>query len=153
MTLRLKSIRKFLKCFFGNDRGVIMTEAILSLPILVLLAAGVLEFGSVLWQREQIVTGLRDSIRYLARCRHADATCDTTARNIAYYGSSAVGTLRVPGWNSTDSPITITRATLVAQDVVTASTTHTLLNSPLFGILGIATITVTLDHQQRDIGW
>ncbi|CTQ52073.1 hypothetical protein LP7551_00590 [Roseibium album] len=153
MTLFFPSLRAICKRFSDGVSGVVMTEAILSLPILVLLAAGVLEFGSVLWQREQIVTGLRDSIRYVARCRHADATCDTVARNIAYYGSSATGTLRVPGWNATDSPITITRATLVAQDVVTASTTHTLLNSPLLGILGIGTITVTLDHQQRDIGW
>lgn len=131
-----------------------MTEAILVVPFLTFFAVAILEFGGMLWQREQIVTGLRDAVRYVARCRHADATCDSNARNIAYYGSvSSGGTLRVPGWRADTSPITITRTPQTAQDVVTASTTHTILHSPLFGFLGIDDITVTLDHQQRDIGW
>ncbi|MDN3720591.1 hypothetical protein QW131_18365 [Roseibium salinum] len=119
----------------------------------------------MLWQREQITTGLRDAVRYVARCHtntdpdtdpliRDEAACDATARNIAYYGSvSGSGTLRVPGWDAATSPITIIRTSQAAQDVVTASTTHTILHSPLFGFLGIDDITVTLDHQQRDIGW
>jgi Flp pilus assembly protein TadG len=153
MTGCLGSIRRLFARFRSNESGVVMVEAILAVPLLTLLAIGVLEFGSILWQREQITTGLRDSVRYLARCRHPDATCDATARNLAYYGSVDVGPNRVPGWDADNSPITFTRSSTGVQDLVSATTTHTLLNSPLFGMLGIGTITVTLDHEQRDIGW
>ena len=67
--------------------GAAMTEAILAVPILIMLAFGMLEFGSLFWQREQIETGLRDAARYMARCRHDTAVCQTVARNLAYYGS------------------------------------------------------------------
>nr|WP_306264620.1 TadE family protein [Pararhizobium sp. IMCC3301] len=131
-----------------------MTEAILAVPILIILAFGMLEFGSLFWQREQIETGLRDAARYMARCRHDTAACQTTARNLAYYGSvSAQSSARVPQWEADASPITFAETVGATQTVVTATTVHQLINSPVFGFLGIDEITITAWHDQRVIGW
>lgn len=135
--------------FAKGEDGVVMTEALVAVPFLFLLAVGVLEFGAVLWEREQIETGLRDAARYMARCRHVSG-CDTVARNLAYHGTvDGSGALRVPGWDTGTSPITFA----VAGTSVTASTTHQMVTSPLFGVLNIDGISVTLTHTQRVIGW
>ena len=65
----LRQIRKAAADFFAERDGVAMTEAIVAVPFLFLFAVGVLEFGALFWQREQIETGLRDAARYMARCR------------------------------------------------------------------------------------
>ncbi|WP_306260787.1 TadE/TadG family type IV pilus assembly protein [Pararhizobium sp. IMCC21322] len=140
--------------FRTSDDGAAMTEALVALPVLILLTVGVLEFGSLFWQREQIETGLRDAARYMARCRHDTAICETVARNLAYYGSvAALANPRVPDWVPAGSPISFSEATGATQTIVTASTTHQLVNSPLFSILGIDEITITSWHNQRVIGW
>lgn len=140
--------------FRSSDDGGAMAEALLALPVLILLTVGVLEFGSLFWQREQIETGLRDASRYMARCRHDTATCETVARNLAYYGSvTALANSRVPDWIPGGSPISFSEATSASQTIVTASTTHQLVDSPLFSILGIDEITITSWHNQRVIGW
>lgn len=136
-----------------SDGGA-MVEALMALPILTVLAFGMLEFGSMFWQREQIETGLRDAARYMARCRHESDTCEATARNLAYYGSvGALANPRVPNWEPGDSPITFQEASGQTQTVVKATTTHQLVNSPLFGFLGIDEITITSWHDQRVMGW
>ncbi len=138
----------------NENEGSAMIEALLALPVLTMLTFGMLEFGSMFWQREQIETGLRDAARYMARCRHETNTCQTTARNLAYYGSVAAQLQpRVPNWEPGDSPITFIETTGETQTVVTASTTHQLVNSPLFGFLGIDEITITSWHDERVIGW
>jgi Flp pilus assembly protein TadG len=149
MTGHLWQIRKSAAVFFAEQDGVAMTEAIVVVPFLTLFAVGVIEFGALFWQREQIETGLRDAARYMARCRHPIATCETTARNLAYYGSSAQTAERVPGWNDTNSPITFTPTTVGTQDIIRARTAHDLVNSPLFNFLGIGTISISADHNQR----
>ncbi len=137
-----------------ENEGAAMVEALLALPVLTMLAFGMLEFGSMFWQREQIETGLRDAARYMARCRHEVNTCETTARNLAYYGSvAAQAQPRVPNWEPAASPITFVESANDTQTVVTASTTHQLVHSPLFGFLGIDEITITAWHDQRVMGW
>jgi TadE-like protein len=135
--------------FAKGEDGVVMTEALVAVPFLFLLSVGVLEFGAVLWEREQIQTGLRDAARYMARCREPVA-CEANAQNLAYYSDVyGGGSLRVPGWDAVDSPIVFT----TAGDGITATTTHQMVTSPLFGVLNIDGISVTLAHTQRRIGW
>lgn len=151
------TIDGYLRAFLADEEGVAMTEALLAVPLLTLIAAGVLEFGGVFWQREQIETGLRDAARYMARCRHDGSayttttvnggTCAGVARNLARYGNSAgTGPLRVLNWNEA-----ITFA--IVGESITATTTHAMSRSPMFGVLGIDQITVTANHNQRRIGW
>lgn len=154
MTVQLWKIRKGVADLFTERDGVAMTEAIVVVPFLTLFAVGILEFGAVFWEREQIETGLRDAARYMARCNHPVATCEATARNLAYYGSSTpTAALRVPSWKEANSPINFTQATVGLQDIMTANTTHDLSHSPLFGFLGIADITIFAEHHQRVTGW
>lgn len=156
MTGHLRDIGERLVDFLAEQRGVAMTEAIIAVPFLTLFAVGVLEFGAVFWQRGQIETGLRDAARYMARCRHATATCEATARNLAYYGTSTWTTtppLRVPGWDQANSPIMFTRTTVPPQEIMTATTTHDLSHSPLIGFLPIGALSISADHNQRVIGW
>ena len=158
----IRSARQFgnrLRRLIPDNEGAVLTEALLVVPFLTILAAGILEFGNVLWQREQIETGLRDAARYMARCRqgtswHTVGECEGWARNLAYYGSTASGgPLRVPDWNATNSPITFSTVDTGKQEIITATTAHQLVHSPLFSALGIDTITVSADHEQRVIGW
>lgn len=143
-----------LRNFLSDEQGVAMTEAIIVVPFLTFLAISVLEFGSVLWQREQIETGLRDAARYMARCRHSVDTCQNVARNLAYYGSSSVTTrLRVRDWNADNSPITFNESASGSSTIISATTTHRFPGSPLFSALGIGNISVTANHNQRKIGW
>jgi Flp pilus assembly protein TadG len=140
------------RVFLRDEEGIAMTEALIALPFLTFLAVAVLEFGSLFWQREQMETGLRDAARYMARCRQASG-CDTIASNLAYYGNSnGSGALRVPNWNATNAPITFSNPSGVG-GTVSATSTHTLANSPLFGWLGIDAIVITVNNDQRRIGW
>ncbi|MGB3901057.1 MAG: TadE/TadG family type IV pilus assembly protein [Mesorhizobium sp.] len=141
-----------LRVFLHDDEGVAMTEALIAVPFLTFLAVAVLEFGSLFWQRQQMETGLRDAARYMARCRHTSG-CDTTARNLAYYGnSSGTGVLRVPNWDAATSPIEFTNPGGIG-GVISAASTHQLANSSLFGWLGVGPIIITINNNQRRIGW
>ncbi len=158
MMMRLRSF--FTGKFASSESGVVMTEAILAVPFITLLSVGVLEFGAVLWEREQIDTGLRDAARYVGRC-HATASgalsvgaCESYARNLAYHATiDGTGALRVAGWDAGTSNIVFTYPALGADSAVTATTTHQLITSPLFGFIGIDALTVTMAHTQRKVGW
>ncbi len=158
MMMRLRSL--FSRKFAASESGVVMTEAILAVPFITLLSVGVLEFGAVLWEREQIQTGLRDAARYVARCRTSasnpavPASCEGYARNLAYTATiDGSGSLRVAGWTAGTSNVVFTYPALGGDNGVTATTTHQMITSPLFGFLGIDALTVTLAHTQRKVGW
>ena len=152
------------KKFHRDQSGAVLVEVLLTLPFLTILAIGILEFGNVFWQREQIETGLRDATRYLARCPSAALfDCEAIARNLAYFGSvDGSGPPRVPAWNIINSPITFTRTEVGVPEggdpsqaiyqVITASTTHSILHSTLFPALQTGGVTIAANHNQRIIG-
>jgi uncharacterized RDD family membrane protein YckC len=140
-----------------DQSGAVLAEAIIVIPFVTLFSVGILEFGNMFWQKEQIEVGLRDAARYVARCQtnvSFAAACNiaTAAPNIAFYGTPAPGDddgLRVPGWGPDLGDITI----MSAGGVIRASTSHVFVNSPLFGWLGLDAITITAFHEERYIGW
>ncbi|MCT7374652.1 TadE/TadG family type IV pilus assembly protein [Chelativorans salis] len=143
--------------FRREERGAVLAEAIIVIPFVTIFTAGILEFGNMFWQKEQIETGLRDAARYLARCQTNPsfaANCNqTVALNIAYYGTALPGDgtpLRVPGWGPDASEITISEP---VAGVIRLATGHDYESSPLFGWLGISAITIEAYHDQRYIGW
>ncbi|MEX0346094.1 MAG: TadE/TadG family type IV pilus assembly protein [Rhizobiaceae bacterium] len=159
---RIAKLVSILRNFRGDASGVAMTEAIVAVPFLVIMAAGVLEMSSIFWQRQQIEAGLRDSVRYMARCRHgvsaslpSSTNCLTVARNLAYHGNSAGnGPLRVPSWNAANSIITYTKTTLASGQInIEAETTHTLVASPFFLWMFEGTWDIRANYEQREIGW
>lgn len=148
---------------FANDRkGVVLVEAMLALPVLLLLAVGILEFGTMMWQRQQVQAGVRDAARYWSRCRPvangaAYMPCTiSNAQNIAIYGNPAgTGDARVPGWIPSEvtiipaSPPTVPDAT----DIVTVSTTTAYEGSPLFRAVLSGTVDMGYWVQMRYVGW
>lgn len=151
------------KKFRSEEDGILMTEVLIVMPFLFLLAAGLLEFGNLFWQRAQIETGLRDAARYIARCPHAQNQCESTARNLAYFGTvDGTGNLRVPGWDANRSAISFNENEVGVPEggspgdgtymVVTASTSHTFIHSLLLQALPFSEITIGAFHNQRVIG-
>jgi len=159
-------LKRILERFHRDERGAVLAEALIIVPFVTVFSVGILEFGNMFWEKEQVETGLRDAARYLGRCQPSNALSgyvsqcsETVARRIAYYGTSdpAATELRVAGWSPTGSAIvfaTVTRG--IAPDdhqVIVASTSLAYNSSPLFGWLGLANITIEAYHDERYIGW
>lgn len=150
-------LARFSKCFSKDQDGVVLVETILVLPILTLLTFGILEFGNMMWQREQLQVGVRDAARYMSRCRDFHPQdCKQAAINVALFGRpGGAGSTRVPGW--TAAGITITPTVLPTNpgpnDKVTVTGRTTYQGSPVFSaVLGSA---VEIGHwtQMRYLGW
>lgn len=95
--------------FRTSERGAILVEALLIVPIITLFALAVIEFGFLFWERQQVQSGVRDAARYWSRCSasaHAASACNVDkAKSIAtaYFDQSANRAyLRLPNWFSTD---------------------------------------------------
>ena len=136
-----------------------LVEAILILPVITIFTAGVLEFGNVLWQRQQLQAGVRDAARYYARCRTSFNVCsEAIARNIAFYATPSPGAdtpERVPGWND-PSQIEIygpTPTAVPTTQIITVRGFNQYVPSPWFSALGVSNVTVEYVHEQRFIGW
>ena len=164
--------------FRKEERGAVLAETLIVVPFVTFFSVGILEFGNMFWQKEQIEVGLRDAARYLARCQTAtsfNSACgaagetvrgETNAREIAFYGTASpvVGTtpLRVPGFGPTAADIVITQP---VAGVIRLTASHGYESSPLFFWLtdppyceegedcGIGPITIQAFHEQRYIGW
>ncbi|MDU8928275.1 pilus assembly protein [Alisedimentitalea sp. MJ-SS2] len=147
-----------------DERGAVLIEALVAFPVLTILSFGLLEFGNLMWQRQQLQVGVRDAARYWSRCRPVSldfaSTCNqVTARNIAFFGNpNGGGNLRVPGWNEA-SEITFSPAKSglssfpEPDDIVKVTGTVTYLGSPAFSALLSNSITITASAEMRSIGW
>lgn len=148
--------------FIADQEGVVLVEALIAFPILILLTVGILEFGNMMWQRQQLQAGVRDAARYWSRCRPVSngasymSCSQAIARNIAVYGNPAgSGAERVPGW-TTGSVIILPAApntTPTPSDLVTVSSVTGYQGSPLFGAILSGSISIGHQAQLRYVGW
>jgi Flp pilus assembly protein TadG len=74
--------------FRRDDRGVQLVELAIAIPILVLLFAGVAEFGRYFETYTTLAKGSRVAARYLATAR-ANGLDDPAAKNLVVYGNIA----------------------------------------------------------------
>jgi Flp pilus assembly protein TadG len=74
--------------FRRDDRGVQLVELAIAIPILVLLFAGVAEFGRYFQTYTTLAKGSRVAARYLATAR-ANGLDDPAAKNLVVYGNIA----------------------------------------------------------------
>ena len=160
----MESVKRLIQRFYKKDDGSILIEALLAIPVVTIFSVGILEYGNVLWQRQQVQTGVRDAARYWSRCRPLDSSggaympCNiTTARNIAFYGNpTGTGGLRVPGWED-DAGLVITPAVpptvSTLDDMATITGIAQYDASPIFHLLQIDPITIQYEFQMRYIGW
>lgn len=153
--------------FRTSERGAILVEALLVVPVITLFALAVLEFGFIFWERQQLQAGVRDAARYLSRCSVKSYTATTPvcsfdkARTIAtkYYDPAATPPgyyNRLPG--STLPTITITPTAAQFQNVTTASIitvegTFAHFQSPTFRLLRLEPFPITYKYSVRYIGW
>ena len=95
--------RRLRRRFWAEEDGAVLVETLIAMPVLTLLTFGILEFGNLMWQRQQLQIGVRDAARYWSKCRSSATfdTCDIDiARNIAFFGHpDGSGSLRVPEWD------------------------------------------------------
>lgn len=122
-----KGLKSILDRFRGDDRGAILVEMTLITPLMIMLSAGVFEFGNLIHQKLLIEAGLRDGARYGARCNSQMYTdygftaidCAANAKNIALFGNiDGTGTVRVAGWSAADVTIEIANAAACKEAVV-----------------------------------
>lgn len=151
--------------FRTSERGAILVEALLIVPVITLFALAVVEFGFIFWERQQLQAGVRDAARYLSRCSvkaYTDPSliCSfTKAQQIAtqYYNPVAGQTYnRLPG--ATPPTITITPAANQFQNVTTASIitvtgTFNHYQSPAFRLLNLTPFPITYTYSMRYSGW
>jgi hypothetical protein len=148
----IRSATRIIRRFRSEESGTALVETLITLPIFIIFMAGILEFGALLYTKQQVETGLRDASRYLARCP-TDPVYGCSANiaiNIALNGSPAGGTPRVQDWTAGD--ITITPAAGLGTPV-RVSTDFNYQGSPIIGFLGITSIRITAFHEDRYIGW
>ncbi|MBZ9985959.1 pilus assembly protein [Mesorhizobium sp. BH1-1-5] len=112
-----------MKEFHADRRGSVLVEMTLVAPLMLLLSAGVFEFGNLIHDRLLMQAGLTDAARFGARCNsqlYTDAgqsaiDCADMATNIAVYGTASVTVVsgkvtnspRVTGWQKTNVTVTI----------------------------------------------
>jgi Flp pilus assembly protein TadG len=170
-----RQIAHLLSRFISSTRGAILVEALIVVPVVTIFAVGLLEFGNVFWQRQQMQAGVRDAARYMSRCNLSPTfqtgttpSCSLDiARNIAFYGApSATGRfLRVPNWKDADdltffyhdrATNTSSAAAPTApdsRDLVVVQGKLDYAGSPLIQMLQIEPIRITYQYMQRYTSW
>jgi hypothetical protein len=144
---------------FAED-GAAMLEAVIILPVFVILAAGFFEFGALLYNKIKVETGLRDIARYVARCQDASYGCSAAdATDIAVLGrlyrwepgNVNVEFRYVANDDGSGNPIYNERDSDV--DIVVVTTEFDYIGGPLLRIAGIPILRITAQHEERYIGW
>ncbi len=154
---------------FGRDeKGTGLLEMAVMMPFLLLLGAGVFEFGNIFYQKMLMESGIRDSARYLARCNTlGPLDCDfTKARNIAVYGDpDGGGSPRIAGWSTNLVFISYINTTnnVVGGlpeyrggstiQTVRVTSAHAYTGMALLRFLFINPVALRVAHEERVIGW
>jgi Flp pilus assembly protein TadG len=165
----MEQILRHLRKFGREERGAVLVEMTLVTPLMIVLSAGVFEFGNLIHEKLLIEAGLRDAARYAARCTDAvtGVNCQANARNIAAFGSVTGSTERVSGWD--DSAVTISTSTTANNvdpntghgqyrgtgPIVTVRAETSVPYTPvgLLAVIGIDGIMLNAAHEERFIGY
>ena len=156
---------RFLSRFAKSESGAVLVETIIAVPVMTLLTFGILEFGNMMWQRQQLQVGVRDAARYLSRCKGSTnfpgSGCSIAiARNIAFYGNPAgTGPARVPGWSDA-SELVITPATEAdfpaepaATDLIRVRGNFVYQGSPVYNAVFGSANSIGYEVTMRYQGW
>jgi Flp pilus assembly protein TadG len=109
-----RRLRERLSALHSECSGAAAVEVAIATPFLVLLTAGVIEYGSMLRATELMQTGVRDAARYLAnmpglpQASSADrSSIEDRARRLAVTGTIASnGAPRVKDWATSGVQVT-----------------------------------------------
>ena len=178
MTAMLRRLSRILNRFRSDQHGTVLVEMSLVVPMMLLLSAGVYEFGNLIHDKLLMEAGVSDGARFAARCNsklYTDAglaaiDCADLAKNITVFGNVA-GTppARVYQWAKTDVTISIADpatcknavdgsgnvlylSTTTQVCIVTASATYPYASRDSVGLLSlinISSVTLSASHQER----
>lgn len=134
--------------FPKDDGGAAVVELTLALPFILLLAAGLSEFGLMISQQQIITKSVRDAARYAARSPIETSICPldsqlvwstivADSQNLALSGNLAGAPLLISTWNSTS---------MVAVTYTDQPTINGLLSSCGGGGIPRVTVTATLPY-------
>jgi Flp pilus assembly protein TadG len=155
-----------------DDKGSVLLEGTIVLPVLFILIFGVLEFSFYFYQQHLMSTGVRDAARYLARVVDpTDAATQTAAQNLAATGSTAGGSARrVTGWDPDEVAITFSFVANGMVDgtrpyrqgpeaafpdslrIVNVTGSFTWVPLGFWGFFGFGSKSVTVTHTERFMG-
>ncbi|WP_085983146.1 TadE/TadG family type IV pilus assembly protein [Mesorhizobium amorphae] len=125
----IKTLFRHLDRFRRDSRGTALVEMALIAPLMLILSAGVFEFGNMIHEKLLMEAGLSDGARFAARCNSQLYTsaglainCADVATNITVFGNAAgTGSARIVGWRKADVTVTIGTA---CHDSVVAGVTQ-----------------------------
>ncbi|ADV11596.1 TadE/TadG family type IV pilus assembly protein [Mesorhizobium ciceri] len=175
--MMIATLGHHLNRFQRDGRGTALVEMALIAPLMLMLSAGVFEFGNLIHDKLLMEAGLTDGARFAARCNsklYTDAglaaiDCAGVATNIAVFGKTAVGVSGVPdvprisGWRTADVTVTMNntcqeavvagvtkyRSTTAQVCVVRAVGTYPYTGIGMLSIIGIGPIILGGLHEER----
>jgi Flp pilus assembly protein TadG len=169
----LRTLSRYLDGFQRDQHGTVLVEMALIAPLMLVLSAGVFEFGNLIHQKLLMEAGLSDGARFAARCNSQLYTnaglainCADIATNIAVFGNAAgTGSARISGWQKADVTVTIAapgschdavvagvtqyRATTAQVCIARAAGTLAYIDIGMLSIIGIGPITLNGFHEER----
>ena len=83
-----QSLQRKIKFFKRDERGLQLVELAIALPVMIVMFAGVAEFGRYFQTYSTLAKGSRVAARYLATAR-ANGADDAAAKNLVVYGNLA----------------------------------------------------------------
>jgi len=175
----IRILVRHLRRFRRDSRGTALVEMALIAPLMLLLSAGVFEFGNLIHDKLLMEAGLSDAARFGARCNSkmytdsglAAIDCANIAANIAVFGNAAgTGNARINGWQkaggtSNNATVTIAasgschdavvsgvteyRSTTAQVCIVRAAGAYPYSGIGMLSLLGIGTMTLSSFHEER----
>jgi len=155
---RLKKIRNvrrsrrlhWLNRFRRDDRGVQLVELAIVLPILMMLFAGVAEFGRYFYEYTTVAKGARVGARYLAAkaVKSTSTNWQANAKNLVVYGNTAgTGSPILTGLSTANVTVEYQGGTAGVPDLVKVSIVN-YKHTPVFDLgkmLNISSLSLNVD--------
>lgn len=145
----------------GEERGSLVVEFVLVLPLVLGVLVLIAEFGRALWYHQIVTKGVRDGVRYLSRAPEADfATHAEQAKYLAMTGQPDISAAPAYDWWTSVDTITVSGPDELALPPLFRTPFERIglqatvpVSFPLLALIGQeTTITIVADDEARYIG-
>lgn len=154
----------------GGERGAVLVEAALVVPVLLAIGLGVFEFGNAFYQYHLMSNAVRDAARYASGVTDIDAVCTNGSATQNAIKDIALRTGKDPAtgnqikiWPGGRNNITVTCTAGVSNSTqyyrgpatirsVTVAAAAPYQSLGLLGFFKLSTPTLTVYHQERLLG-